>query len=165
MAIFTFSGRSVLLQYLMTCPIFLAVGEGVSTWGEIPDDPDYEAIGLINVFGYKKLTRAFFVNQDDYGDIDMPGGLKYKYSETPTRDLYMHFMFPYGEGTTDKTVREVGVFINTKTQSGLPANQTFFTPDQITDKGTLIVLDHINGEDANKFSPKHKGVYETVLTM
>ena len=93
MAIFTFSGRSVLLQYLMTCPIFLAVGEGVSTWGEIPDDPDYEAIGLINVFGYKKLTRAFFVNQDDYGDIDMPGGLKYKYSETPTRDLYMHFMF------------------------------------------------------------------------
>ncbi len=77
----------------------------------------------------------------------------------------MHFAFPYGEGTTEKLVREVGIFINTQTRSGLPAKQAYFTPDEISDKGTLIILDHINAEDANKFSPKHKGAYETILTL
>lgn len=165
MAILTYLGRSALLQYLVACPIFLAIGEGVSSWGDVPDPPDYEATGLINVFGYKKLTRAFFVNEDDDGNIDMPGGKKYQQSDNPTRELYMHFAFPYGEGTTEKLVREVGVFINTRTKSGLPAKQTYFTPDEIADKGTLIILDHINAEDANKFSPRHKGAYETILTL
>ncbi len=165
MAILTYLGRTAFLQYIITCPIYLAIGEGISSWGNVPDAPDYEADGLINVFGYKKLTRAFFVNEDDDGNIDMPGGKKYQQSDTPTRELYMHFAFPYGEGTTEKLVREVGVFINTRTLGGLPSKQTYFTPEEIGNKGTLIILDHINADDANKFSPKHKGAYETILTL
>ena len=78
MAIVTYSARTALINYLLSCPIHLGIGTGSSNWGSTPDPPDYEATKLINEKGRKKLTRYFFVNEDDNGDIRMPGGRKYK---------------------------------------------------------------------------------------
>ena len=166
MAILTDAARIVLIQYILTRPIHLAIGEGLESWynnsGGVPDPPDYDATGLVKELGRKKLTQSFFVVEDDDGDIDMPGGRKYKHSETPTRNIYLSFAFNYGEGI-QKIIREVGVFINTQTKSGLPAKQTYFTPEEITNKGTLIMLEHL--DDPDKFTPNKKGSYGTVLTI
>ena len=162
MAILTYTARIALVEYLFARPIHLAIGKGLEAWDAKPAPPDYEATGLVHELGRKKLTRAFFVNEDDNGEIDMPGGMRYSYSENPTRQLFLHFMFNFGEGIQE-TIREVGVFINTKTKSGLPENQTYFTPDQITEKGRLIMLEHL--ETSDTFTPSKKGSYGTILTI
>lgn len=160
-AIITYSGRIALAKYIMSLPLHLAIGEGDDKWGDIPEAPDYEATGLIKEIGRKALTRAFFVNKDDDGEIDLPGGRRYSYSEKPTRQIYMNFVFNYGEGISDK-IREIGVFADTKFKNGLPKTQTFFTPDQIIDPGILITLEHL--ETADTFTPNKKGQYGTIFT-
>ena len=164
MAILTFSGRAAIIQYLQSCPLYLAIGSGDPDWGSVPDPPDYEATGLINEVGRKKLTQAFFVNEDDNGEIQMPGGRNYSQSAKPTRHLFVRFLFNYGEGV-NTLIREVGIFINTKVKAGLPATQTFFTPDQLTDPGTLLLLENIDKNDADNLSPKKMGGYRTVITI
>lgn len=164
MAILTFSGRAAIVDYLRTCPLFLAIGTGHPNWGSVPDPPDYDATGLINEIGRKKLTQAFFVNEDDNGEIEMPGGRHYSQSAIPTRHLFVRFLFGYGEGV-NATIREVGIFINSTTKSGLPATQTFFTPDQIQEQGSLLLLEHIDSSDADNLSPKKMGGYRTVITI
>ncbi|MBQ9573892.1 MAG: hypothetical protein IJR27_01280 [Synergistaceae bacterium] len=166
MAILTDAARIVLVQYILTRPIHLAIGEGSEEWynnsGGVPDPPEYDATELVHELGRKKLTQSFFVLEDDDGDIDMPGGRKYKQSAEPTRNIYLNFAFNYGEGI-EKIIREVGVFIDTQTNSELPANQTYFQPEDITHKGTLIMLEHL--DDPDKFTPNKKGSYGTVLTI
>ena len=92
----------------------------------------------------------------------MPGNLRYAFSETPTRQLFFEFVFNFGEGVAE-TVREVGVFIDTAVKAGLPANQTYFTPDQIEDGGTLLQLKHLEIPDT--FTPEKSGVYRVILTI
>ena len=164
MAILTFSGRAAINQFLQSCPLFLAIGRGNPNWGSVPDPPDYEANKLIDEVGRKKLTQAFFVNEDDNGDIQMPGGRNYSLSETPTRHLFVRFLFNYGEGV-NALIREVGIFINTKIKAGLPATQTFFTPEQLDNPGTLLMLENIDKNDADNLSPKKMGGYRTVITI
>ena len=164
MAILTFSGRAAIIQYLQSCPLYLAIGSGDPDWGSVPDPPDYEATGLINEVGRKKLTQAFFVNEDDNGEIQMPGGRCYSQSPAPTRHLFVRFLFNYGEGV-NTLIREVGIFIHTKVKAGLPATQTFFTPDQLADPGTLLLLENIDKNDADNLSPKKMGGYRTVITI
>lgn len=164
MAILTFSARTSFAEYILACPIHLAVGTGSLDWGSVPDPPDYEAESLINEIGRKKISQAFFVNEDDDGDIDMPGGRRYSFSDKPTRHIFMNFIFDYGEGI-NTLIREMGIFINTKIKNGIPDSQSFFTPDQIDDKGTLIVLEHFDFDDSDKLSPKKKGGYRTILTI
>ena len=164
MAILTFSGRAAIIQYLQSCPLFLAIGRGNPNWGSVPDPPDYEANKLIDEVGRKKLTQAFFVNENDNGEIQMPGGRNYSQSVALTRHLFVRFLFNYGEGV-NTLIREVGIFINTKVKAGLPATQTFFTPDQLADPGTLLLLENIDKNDADNLSPKKMGGYRTVITI
>ena len=161
MAVLTNSARVFLAQSILARPIYLAIGAAYD-WGTTPDAVDYQATSLINEIGRKKLTRAFFVTEDEDGEIDMPGGQRYSYSEAPTRQIYLHFMFDYGEGLAD-AIREVGVFIDTQVKAGLPEKQTFFTPDQLEAPGTLILLEHL--EVVDTFTPNKKGSYGTILTL
>ncbi|MBR2209035.1 MAG: hypothetical protein IJ859_09550 [Synergistaceae bacterium] len=162
MAVLTHEARKILAQYIMSRPLYLAIGTGSPDWGEIPDTPDYEATGLINEIGRKKLTRAFFVVKDENGEIDMPGGRRYSYSATPTRQIYLFYMFDYGEGLAN-SIREIGVFMDTETKAGLPETQTYFIPEEIENQGTLILLEHLETPDT--FTPNKKGSYGTILTV
>ncbi len=162
MAILTYSARTLLAQFMMKHPLYLAIGKGKSSWDTEPEAPDYEDTDLIDTIGYKKLTRSFFVNEDDNGEIDLPGGRYYSASETPTRHVCLEFQFKYGEAV-DIPIREVGIFADTVTIGGLPLNQTYFTPSQVVTKGTLITLEHLEAPDT--FTPNKKGCYRTVLTI
>lgn len=162
MAILTYSGRTLFAEFLVTRPLYLAIGKGKTSWDTTPEAPDYEDTDLVSVIGYKKLTRSFFVNEDDNGEIDLPGGRFYSASETPTRHVCLEFQFKYGEAV-DVEIREVGIFADTVITGGLPSNQTYFTPSQVVTKGTLITLEHLEAPDT--FTPNKKGCYRTVLTI
>ena len=92
----------------------------------------------------------------------MPGGRYYSASATPTRHACLEFQFKYGEAV-DTEIREVGIFADTVVASKLPKNQTYFTPAQVVNKGTLITLEHLEAPDT--FTPNKKGCYRTVLTI
>ena len=162
MAVLTYTARIAWAKYILSRPLFLAIGSGESSWDTTPKEVDYEATALTHEIGRKKLTRSYFVNEDDDGEIDMPGGRRYSFSETPTRHLYLSCMFNYGEGVA-QPIREVGVFIDTQVKSGLPATQSYFTPDQIHNPGSLILLEHL--ETMDMFTPQRKGFYGTILTI
>ena len=162
MAVLTYTARISWAKYLLSRPLFLAIGSGESSWDTKPKEVDYEATALTHEIGRKKLTRSYFVNEDDDGEIDMPGGRRYSFSETPTRHLYLSCMFNYGEGVA-QPIREVGVFIDTQVKGGLPATQSYFTPDQIHNPGSLILLEHL--ETMDMFTPQRKGFYGTILTI
>ena len=165
MAILTYSGRTFLAQSLLTHPIYLAIGKGKSSWETSPETPEYEDTELLNVVGYKKLTRSLFVNEDAHGEIRMPVKRFYSVSETPTREVYLEFQFEYDdvEELADVDIWEVGVFADTVPVSGLPSTQTYFTPSQIANKGMLITLEHL--DKADSFTPSRAGLYKTVLTI
>ena len=133
MAILTYSARTLLAKYITSHPLYLAIGKGKASWDTDPEAPDYEDTDLLNVIGYKKLTRSFFVNEDDNGEIDLPGGRYYSASEVPTRHACLEFLFKYGEAV-DVEIREIGVFADTVTIAGLPSSQTYFTPSQVVNK-------------------------------
>ncbi len=162
MAVLTYSARTLWASYIKSRNLYLAIGTGDETWEEIPPSPDYEATGLINEIGRKKIARAFFVNEDENGEIDMPGGRRYSYSDTPTRQLYLHFLFDYGEGLST-SIREIGIFIDTEIKAGLPETQTYFLPEEIENPGTLILIENL--ETADTFTPNKKGSYGTILTI
>ena len=162
MAILTFSARTLLAKYLITHPLYLVIGRGKTLWDTAPEAPDYEDTDLLSVIGYKKLTRSFFVNEDDNGEIDLPGGRFYSASEIPTRHVCLEFQFKYGEAVNTE-IREVGIFADTVITSGLPAGQTYFMPSQVVTKGTLITLEHLEAPDT--FTHNKKGCYRTVLTI
>ncbi len=164
MAVLTFSARTAWAKYLLSRPLHLAIGPGDKNWGDVPEPADYEAEALIKEIGRKKLSRGFFVNENDNGEIKMPGGRRYSYSEKPTRQLYLYFDFDYGEGVAE-LIREIGIFVDTEVKSGLPANQTFFTPENIKSPGILIMLEHLEKLDAATFTPNKRGSYATILTV
>lgn len=162
MAVLTYLARTAWAKYLLSRPLYLAIGNGKDSWDTKPEEIDYEATALVKEIGRKKLTRSFFVNEDDDGEIEMPGGRRYSFSENPTRHIYLSCMFNYGEGVAEP-IREVGVFIDTQVKTGLPSTQSYFTPDQIHDPGSLILLEHL--ETADIFTPQRKGFYGTILTI
>ena len=69
MAILTYSARTLLARYLLTHPLYLAIGRGKTSWDTDPEAPDYEDTDLLSIIGYKKLTRSFFVNEDDIKEL------------------------------------------------------------------------------------------------
>ena len=162
MAVLTYAARIALAQYIISRPIHLAIGEGDPNWGTVPDPPEYTATKLVKEIGRKKNTRAFFVNENDNGEIDMPGGRRYSYSDSPTRQIYFHFIFNFGEGIA-VPIREVGIFMDTVTNANLPQDQTYFEPHEITKPGTLLLLEHL--DTADTFTPNKKGSYGTILTV
>ena len=162
MALLTYLGRTFFAKYLITHPLYLAIGKGKTSWDIDPEAPDYEDTDLLAIIGYKKLTRSFFVNEDDNGEIDLPGGRFYSASETPTRHVCLEFQFKYGEAVNTE-IREVGIFADTVITGGLPLNQTYFTPSQVVTKGTLMTIEHLEAPDT--FTHNKKGCYRTVLTI
>ena len=162
MSIFTHAGRAALAEMVLSRPIHLALGLGEDSWGTPPPAPDYDVIALRREIGRKKLFRGLFVHPDDHGVLILPGDRKYSISDTPTRHLYLQFIFDYNEGSGG-AIRELGLFLNTKAKADLPPTQAFFRPEELENGGTLLLLEHLENPDTH--NPQKKGEYETVLSF
>lgn len=160
MAILTNSGRTAIAEAVAGHPIHLAWGTGDAAWDSAPVAESIEASGLVQEVGRRVATFVGYCNPDENGDIIVPTGT-YTTSQTPTNNLYLVFNFDFTDAS-DKTIREAAVFMNTVTQSGLPAGQKYFTPSQITSNGTMLALERFQKIVR---SPTVRQSFEFVLTL
>lgn len=141
MAILTNSGRVAMAKSVKTQPIHLAWGSGSAAWDTTPVPESITAEALVAEVGRRKASYVAYCTPDTNGSIIVPTG-KFSESATPTKHLYMRFAFDFTDAPTS-TIRELAVFVGTVTNAALPPGQMYFEPGQVTDPGTLLVVENI----------------------
>lgn len=140
MPILTKSGRVVIAESIAARPVHVAWGTGDGAWLTAPsEDPD--ATTLEAEIGRRVATEVAYVVADALGDIVLPTGT-FSRSVTPTSNLYVLARFDFTEASSS-VVREIGVFVGTTTDAGLPGGRQYFTPGQITSPGRLLHLENL----------------------
>jgi hypothetical protein len=89
--------------------------------------------------GRRSADEVHFVVGDDDRELVTPTG-RFHAVDYLTNNLYMHFTFDF-EHATNKTIRELGVFIGTEVNSELPIGQKYFEHQDIVNLGILLVLE------------------------
>lgn len=133
------AGRTLLATLIKSQPIHIGWGRGDPDWDDNPPGPLYDATALQGEVGRRLATAVEYVQPDPAGEIEMPTGERYTISPTPTANLYVRAVFGW-EDADGETIRELGLFIGTQTDPGLPPGQRYFLPAQVIDPGTLYLL-------------------------
>ncbi len=162
MAILTASGRTALATAIAAQPLHCAWGSGSASWDATPAVEQVTETSLVNELGRRTVSEVGFVIPDDAGIISVPGqNYSLAASGIKTNNVYMRFTFGYTDAPTS-LVREIAVFANTVTATGLPAGQTYFIPSQITNPGTLLMIQRI---PVVTRSSATRQTFEFVLTL
>ena len=132
-------GRIALAELVAAQSIYVAWGTGNPAWDATPDPEPVDATALVAEIGRRVATQVSFVVPDDNGTIETPQG-NFTLSIPPTRHLYVRVLFSFGDAPAAH-IREIGVFMGTTLQAGLPAGQHYFAPADILDPGRLYLLD------------------------
>lgn len=140
MAVLQNDGRIALAVAVATQPIHLAWGRGRPAWDSAPEPEPNNATSLIDEVGRRTATQVGYVVPDANGEIELPSGARYTSSAVPTRWVYVRFTFSFGDAA-GQDIRELGIFLGSKTDPALPAGQRYFTPAQVTQPGRLYALD------------------------
>lgn len=141
MAILTNSGRIAMAMSVMSQPLHLAWGGGDPAWDTTPQPESITATALVNEVGRRAAAYVQFCQPDVAGEIIVPTG-RFSQTDQPTKHLYMRFAFDFTDAPA-ATIRELAVFVGTQVIGGLPPGQMYFTPAQLADPGTLLVIEHI----------------------
>ena len=140
MAILTQSGRVAMARSVKAQEIFLAWGTGSDEWGITPPTDDLlTSTALIREVGRRICEDVEYCYADDQGSIITPTG-RFTATETPTNMLHFTVQFDF-EDAAGYNIREFGLFTNTIVDSSLPEGQKYFTPDQLTDAGSLLCIE------------------------
>ncbi|TRX75277.1 hypothetical protein [Pseudomonas mangiferae] len=135
-------GRIGECAQFLSLPIHFAWGRGNSAWDVTPEPEPTNATTLVDEVGRRTLTQGQFVTPDPTGEIELPGGQRYRPSATPTKWAHIRVTFDF-EDAANETIREVAVFYGTVIAAGLPAGQRYFTPAQLIDRGRMKVLQRL----------------------
>lgn len=138
MAIVTTRGRIAVATAVKEKPIFLCVGEGLAAWDTNKPAEPVGATALTTPLGWRKANQVLYCTPKADGELLVPTG-NFTVSGTATNYLYLSFQFDFKD-LPDKTIREVGVFLNT-TQTGTETG--LLTPTQIKTAGDLMVLEYL----------------------
>ena len=161
MATLVTTGRAGLAASVAARDIYLGVGAGDANWDSTTTPPeDITSAALMAPVGYRKAAQVAFVQPDAAGSIGLPSG-RYVVSATQTNYLYLRFTLDF-EDVSTSTIRETGIFLDAVTAPGLPAGQMFFLPAEVTDQGTLYLLEHVA---AIIRTPATRETFEFVLTF
>lgn len=160
MAILTNSGRVVMAESVKARPIHLAWGSGNASWDTTPVPETTGETALVNEIGRRLATSVRYCEPDEMGEIVVPTG-RFREVLTPTRHLFMKFNFDFADAPT-ASIREVAVFVGTATNSALPPGQMYFEPGDVTDDGTLLVIERTPKFDR---SPSVRQSFEFVVTF
>ena len=139
MAILTISGRTALAIAVMAQPIHLAWGSGDPAWDTAPVPETTALTALTNEIGRHTVTEARYCKPAADGGIIVPNG-RFAVSETPTNYIYMRFSYDYEDAST-ADIREVAVYLGTKTNPALPPGKVYFEGSDITAPGTLLLVE------------------------
>lgn len=160
MAILTDSGRVAIARAIVAQPLYLAWGLGNPAWDLQSDPEPIDADSLVAEIGRRRASVVGFCVPDDAGEIVTVEGGRYRQSLAPTKWVFMRFAFDFQDGG-DAAIRELGVFMHVETDPSLPPGQMYFTPEQVLDPGTLLLLERI---PRTPLSPSQRTTYETVFT-
>jgi hypothetical protein len=161
MATLTTSGRAGLAASVAARNIFLGLGAGSASWDAEGTPP--EAIttsALVAPVGFRKAAQVSFVLPATEGGIVLPSG-RYDLSAAQTNYLYLRFTLDF-ENASTATIRETGILLDTVVNAGLPVGQMFFGADEVTNPGTLYLLEHV---PAIIRTPATRETFEFVLTF
>lgn len=161
MATLVTTGRAGLAASVAAREIYLGVGGGSSSWDA--NGTPAESItssALMAPIGYRKAAQVSFVTPAAEGAISLPSG-RYDVSATQTNYLYLRFTLDF-ENASTATIRETGILLDTVTDPALPAGQMFFSAEQVSDPGTLYLLEHVA---AIIRTPATRETFEFVLTF
>ncbi|MCL2344811.1 MAG: hypothetical protein FWC58_03030, partial [Desulfobulbus sp.] len=163
----TLSGRAAIAAAVATRPLHLAWGTGDPAWDGAPLPESTLATGLFNEIGRRALTLWQFVLPDDNGaitinDVDDPTIIQsFAPSPVPTNHLYLLFNFDFLDAPA-ATIREIGVFMGTVVDPGLPPGQKYFTPGELSDPGILLAIEHLPFFNRQ---PSVRQTFEQVITI
>ena len=160
MAILTNSGRVAMAQAIVARSIHLAWGSGDPDWDTDPVPESVNDTSLVNEVGRRLVSQAKYCTPDPAGEIIVPTG-RFTESLTPTRHIYLRFNFDFTDAPT-ASIREVAVFSGSVTDPDLPPGQMYFKPADVTDPGTLLVIERTQKFDR---SPSVRQSFEFVVTF
>jgi hypothetical protein len=161
MATLTTSGRAGLAASVAARNIYLGVGAGSSSWDADGTPPEsISSSALISPVGFRKAAQVSFVVPAVEGAIVLPSG-RYDISTAQTNYLYLRFTLDF-ENASTATIRETGILLDTQVAPGLPVGQMFFDADEVTNPGTLYLLEHV---PAIIRTPATRETFEFVLTF
>lgn len=143
--ILQFQGRIAAAIAFKAKQMHIAWGTGDGTWTSAPT-VNPMAAELVNEIGRRKITSVDYVIPDAEGDIYIPGAGYFSTTTTPTNRLYVLTRFDFSDAS-DQIIREIGLYVDTVTDSGLPLGQKYFTPDQVTDIGYVLQMHNLSGTD------------------
>ena len=159
MPILTQSGRVAVAESVAARPIHLAWGSGDGLWTTPPAE-NSSAVALLNELGRRAVTSVQYVVPDVAGAIILSNG-SYSLSTPPTKSLLFTVNFDFVDAP-GMVIREVGLFLGSTTDAGLPIGQRYFIPAEVTAPGRLLHLENI----APIFrSPSIRENFEIVLTF
>jgi hypothetical protein len=146
MAVLATSGRTAMASAILAKTLHLAWGSGLADWDSTPVAESIDATALTTeigralaaVKGYAAPIEPEAPFQE--GEFSTPTG-RWIESVEPTNNLYLRFDFGYDDAP-DATLREAGLFSDTVVVGGLPEGQRYFEPDEVSDPGILIAIEH-----------------------
>lgn len=104
-----------------------------------------EASGLVALLGLRKVSLTQFVTPDPAGDVAvLIDGVQttFAVSATPTPYLHMRTLYDFADAASE-TIRELAIVCNSVTDPALPAEQQYFTADQVTALGRILLAQNI----------------------
>ncbi len=159
MAILTQSGRVAIAESIAARPLHLAWGTGDGDWTDPPTE-SVSATALMAEIGRRKASQVQYVVPDEAGTIVLPTG-SFTISATPTNHLLITTLFEYADAPSS-VIREVGLFVGTTVDPGLPLGQAYFTPAQVVSPGRML---HIENLPPIFRSPALRENFEIVITF
>ena len=173
LATLTKTGRAAIARALAARPMHFAWGSGDPAWDEegasIPSLA--EATALVNELGRRTPAAVGFVTPDEEGGVVIPTGTdaaggvitqRYSVSAEPTPYLYIRVNYDFADAPA-ATIREVGLFMDTRVRPETPAGQRYFTPAELEDPGFLVAA-QILDSNINR-SPSTRQTIEFVLPV
>lgn len=119
----------------------IADGQQVNIFYNLSLSPLLSQLDLVDEIGRKRATFIGYATPDENGDIVVSSGT-FAQTLTPTKHLLFRSFFAVAEAETE-TIREFGLFVDTVLESGLPGNQLYFEPADVSDPGTLCVVRNV----------------------
>lgn len=138
----TDDGRAFIAQRLHgATEVHLAWGSGDPSWSAGPPDPDGTETALVAEIGRRRATEVAYVVPDGAGDINLGpyGVFSRSPADAPTGYVFCRFEFDLADAV-GADIKEVGIFLNTVVNGGVPPGQDYILPADYSNAGVLFTL-------------------------